>query len=265
MIDMTARENRNKGIGSSEEALTEVVDFVITLGVMLLALAVIGIAGYPMLEHMQESGHLQNIEQSFSVLKPNMNKVVYGKAPSQSVELKMYGGRVAITGDSYIIVSMQAWNESSSSIETVSVENNLRMIENEYEETSIAYENTGAWVKYPQGNAVAISKPDISYNQNTLLIPIVPITGTEGISGSGLIRVISESGQLSLERFENVSQVNITMKSDYYTGWESFLNESIGMQITDVDTTNNTFTASRTYNPNIEVLISISPITATLE
>lgn len=262
---MTGRDNRYKDLRSSEEALTEILDFTITLGIMLLALGVIGVAGYPMLENMQERGHLENIEQSFSVLKPNMNKVVYGKAPSQSVELKMFGGQIAVTGDSYIIVSMKTWNESSSSLETVSVENSLRMIENKFEDTSISYENTGAWAKYTQGNAISISKPDLSYDQNILFVPIVSITGTEGISGSGLIRVISESGQLSVERIENVSQVNITMRSDYYTGWERFLNESIGMQITDVDAANYTIVASRNYDPGIDVVISVAPITATLE
>ena len=262
---MTGRKNRHSNINSSEEGLTEVLDFVITLGVMLLALAIIGVAGYPMLEHMQERGHIENVEQSFSVLKPNMNKVVYGKAPSQSVELKMHGGTIRVTGDSSINVSVQAWNESLSSMETISVIRSLRSIENEFEDTSIAYENTGAWVKYPQGKAIAISEPDLSYNQNTLLIPMVPIAGSDGISGSGLVRVIFESSQLSVERIENVSHVTITMKSEYYTGWERILNRSMGMQITDVDAVNNTFIASRNYNPNIDVVIPIAPITATLE
>ena len=262
---MTERENWIKELWNSETGLTEVLDFTITLGVMLLAVTIIGVAGYPMLEHMQEMKHLENIEQSFSVLNPNMNKVVYGKAPSQSIELKMYGGKVAVTGDSYIIISMQACNGSSSSVETVSVESSLRIIENEFEDTTIAYENTGSWVKYPRGNAVAISKPAFIHKQNTLLIPVVPITGSKGISGSGLVRVIAESGQISVERIENVSQVNITMQSDYYTGWQNFLSGSMDMQIVDANATSNTVIASRNYNPGIDVVVSVSPITATIE
>ncbi|MBN2109793.1 MAG: hypothetical protein JW705_01715 [Methanosarcinaceae archaeon] len=262
---MTGREKEQNDLISSEAALTEVVDFVITLGIMLLALGVIGVAGYPMLEHMKEMGHLENIEQSFSVLKPNMNKVVYGKAPSQSVELKMHGGAVSVTGTSYMNVSMQMWNQSASSMEVVSVERQLRMIENKYEESSICYENTGAWAKYPQGSAIAIAKPDIVYDGNTLMIPMVTISGSKTISGSGLIRVISDGGQLSASRYENVSRVNITMMSDYYDGWERYLNQSMGMQIVDVDATNSTISASRSFSPNIDVMISISPMSVTVE
>lgn len=262
---MASKENKPKNLNLSEEGLTEVLDFTITLGIMLLALGVIGVAGYPMLEHMQEMGHLENIEQSFSVLKPNMNKVVYGKAPSQSVELKMHGGFVAVTGTSYMNVSIQTWNESTSSLEVIPVERQLRMIENEFKETSIGYENTGAWAKYPQGSAIAISEPDFAYDGNKLLIPMVTIAGSSGISGSGLIRVISDGGQLSVARIENVSQVNITMASEYYDGWEKFLNESMGMQIVDVDESNNTIVASRSYNPNIDVIITISPMSVTVE
>ncbi|WP_406655729.1 hypothetical protein V7O62_08030 [Methanolobus sp. ZRKC2] len=262
---MTSKEDKHKDLNLSEEGLTEVLDFTITLGVMLLAVGMIGVAGYPMLENMQERGHLENIEQSFSVLKPNMNKVVYGKAPSQSVELKMHGGMVSVTGTSYMNVSVQTWNESTSSIEVLSVERQLRMVENKFEDTSIGYENTGAWAKYPQGSSIAISKPDFAYSENTFLIPMVTIAGSKGISGSGLIRVISDGGQLSVARLENVSHVNITMASDYYDGWEKFLNESMEMQIVDVDTANNTFVASRDYNPNIDVVITISPMSVTVE
>ncbi len=262
---MTGRKNRSKDFSSSEEALTEVVDFTITLGIMLLALGVIGVVGYPMLEHMQDTGHLENIEQSFSVLKPNMNKVVYGKAPSQSVELKMHGGVVAVTGHSYMNISMQTWNESTSSAEVVAVERQLRMIENEFADTSIAYENTGAWAKYPQGSAVAISKPDFAYDRNTLLIPMVTISGSSGISGSGLIRVISDGGQLSVSRYENVSHVNITIMSDYYDGWAKYLNESMEMQILDMNAANTTVTAGRSFSPSIDVITSISPMSVKVE
>ncbi|MDW7731130.1 MAG: hypothetical protein SCH66_01730 [Methanolobus sp.] len=262
---MIGKKGKIKKFTSSEEALTEVVDFTITLGIMLLALGVIGVYGYPMLEHMKDAGHLENIEQSFSVLKPNMNKVVYGKAPSQSVELKMHGGSVAVTGTSYMNITMRAWNESSSSEEEVSIERQLRMIQNDFVDTSIAYENTGAWAKYPRGSAIAISKPDFAYDGNTLVIPVVTISGSKSMSGSSLIRIIADGGQLSISRYENVSNVNITIMSEYYNGWERYLSDSIGMQILDVDANNNTFTAGRSFSPNIDVITTMSPMSVTIE
>ncbi|MBP1910092.1 DUF7289 family protein [Methanolobus bombayensis] len=256
---------KEKSLFQTEDAVSEVVDFSITLGVMLLAIAVIALAGYPMVQHMKETGHMENIRQSFSVLTPNVNKIVFGKAPSQSVELKMYGGTTYVTGSSYMNISMEHWNESSSFLETTSYERQLRMIENQYEDTSVAYENTGAWVKYPQGKALMISKPAFAYDNHSLVIPMATITGSKGTSGSGLIRVIADGGQLAVETYTNVSKVEITMSSEYYEAWEKYFDDSLEMTVTDVNTTTNTIHAEKNYNPNIDVFITVSPMSVTVE
>ncbi|WP_340820202.1 hypothetical protein [Methanolobus sp. WCC4] len=259
------RRTGNRDIFTSEDALTEVVDFVITLGIMLLAISVIGLAGYPLIEHMKESGHIENIKQSFSVLAPNMNKIASGKAPSQSVELKMYGGGVYITGDSYMNITMDKWNDTTAATETVSYEKQLRMIQNEYKDTTIAYENTGTWARYPPGRSVMITKPIITYDNSSMVIPMVTITGVDGVSGSGLIRVISEGGQLAVERFENVSRVEMTISSEYYEAWERYLSDSIGMQQTNINTTTQTVSMEKNYSQNIDVLVTVSPMSISIE
>jgi len=262
---MDSRKKAGKNIFASDDAVSEVLGFSITLGVMVLSLAVIGVAGYPMLENMQERGHLLNIEQSFSVLQPNINKVAFGKAPSQSVELKMYGSSISVTGTSYMNLSMQVWNSTSSSYNTPSLERQMRTIENQYGENTVAYENTGTWVRYPQGSSIAISKPDFAYHDNVLLIPMVTISGTKSISGSGLTRVVSQGGQISVSVYENVSRVDMTIKSDYHEGWERYLNETLGMDIKYTDPANSTIYASRDYNPGIDVLVTVSPMSVTIE
>lgn len=266
MSETDMRQTRDqKNIIISEEGLTEVVDFTITMGIMVLAIAVIGLAGYPLITHMKDMGHLENIEQSFSVLQPNMNKVVYGKAPSQSVELKMYGGMLAVTGTSSISVNMSVWNETIAANDEIEIQRQLRMIENDFKDTYICYENTGIWTKYPQGKAIAISKPDLAFDDKTLVIPMVTISGSSSMSGSGLVRVVSDGGQLSVKRMQNVSNVNITIVSDYYEGWEKYLDNDLRMQITNIDAANNTVFATRSYNPNIDVLISTAPMSVTVE
>ncbi|MDN5308840.1 MAG: hypothetical protein PWP14_234 [Methanolobus sp.] len=262
---MDSRRRTGKGIVASEDALSEVLGFSLTLGIMVLALGVIGVAGYPMLEHMQERGHLLNIEQSFSVLQPNINKVAYGKAPSQSVELKMYGSQVSVSGTSRMNVSMQIWNSINSSYDYPTIERQMRTIENQYGQNYVAYENTGTWARYPQGRSVSISEPDFAYNDNLLLIPMVTISGSKSISGSGLTRVVSQGGQISVSMHENVSMVDMTITSDYYEGWGSYLNETLGMEITSVDPQNNTISGRRQYDPAIDVLLTISPMSVTIE
>jgi hypothetical protein len=252
----------------SEDAVSEVVDFSIILGIMLLAVAVIGVAGFPLVAQMQESGHAENIRQSFTVLTANINKIAFGAAPSQSVELKLYGGLVSVTGDSVINVTVQAWNTSISSVESHTFTRQMRMILNEYEDRSICYENTGAWVKYPIGDALMVSRPKFVLHDDVLTIPAVMISGSTGISGVGLVRVTSDGGAASVYSYYNVSQVDITIKSKYYKAWERYLKDTddLGMQSISVDDTNTTVHLQKVYSPdNIDVHVIYSPMSVTVD
>lgn len=252
----------------SEDAVSEVVDFSIILGIMLLAVAVIGVAGFPLVDHMQESGHAENIRQSFTVLTANINKIVFGSAPSQSVELKLYGGLVSVTGDSSIIVTVQAWNASNSSVESYTFERQLRMIQNEYKDRSICYENTGAWAQYPLGDALMVSRPKFVLHDGVLTIPAVMISGSTGISGVGLVRLTSNGGMSSVYSYYNVSQVDITIKSKYYKAWERYFKDTddMAMQTVSVDATNTTVHMSKDdYPNNIDVHVLYSPMSVTVD
>lgn len=255
---------KRTGLKNSESAVSEVVDFIIILSVMLLAVSVIAVYGFPLIEHMQERGHTENLKQGFTVVTANLNKIVFGKAPSQSVELKMYGGSLAVTGSSTINVTSYVWNPSIPGIEQHIFERQMRMIETDYEETSICYENTGTWAKYPTGNSVMVSKPQFSFNGDTLIVPVSMIAGSDSIGGSGLVSIISNGGERWTYSYQNVSRVDITIISKHYQGWGSYLEDTMGMT-TSFDDANSTVHAQRLYSDNIDVHVIYSPMTVIIE
>jgi hypothetical protein len=250
----------------SEDAVSEMVDFSIILSIMLLATGIIVVAGVPLLENTQNMQHTENIRQGFEVLALNLNKVVQGNAPSQSVEMKMYGGSLSVAGDNnYISVYLQVWNSSANDFEMQpAVRSSIKNIENSFQDTTISYENTGVWAKYNNGQAVMVSEPRFTYANNVLVIPIAKIDGTTSISGSGLVRVTADSGRKTVEAYENVSQVNITVTSEYFEAWGRYLNESLQMPIVMVDTNNKTINLSKDYLTNIDVYVASSPMTVTI-
>ena len=261
-----ALKNTLNGLKAAEEAVSEVVDFSITMGIMLAAIAIIGTAGFPLVEHMQEAQHTENIKQSFTVLTSNINKVAFGSSPSQSVEIKLHESTAAVSGTSSIIVEMKVWNSSTHVVDTKSFDRQLRVIENRYKERSIGYENTGAWAKYDREKVVMISKPNFAVAEDSLMIPVVMLSGSSSVSGTGLVRVVCDGGLPSVHRYENVSMVNITIGSEYYDGWGRFLNETMGMQVTGYDVFNGTVSASKQYLPdNIDVVIVSSPMRVTIQ
>lgn len=244
----------------TDDAVSELVDFSIILGIMLLAIAIITVAGVPLIKSAQESQHSENLVQSYQVLAPNLNKVVKGSSPSQSIELKMYGGSVSVTSASYMEVNLQTWNSSNSSYETETYGKHMGTIESTHKDTFVSYENTGIWAKYDTGITVMRLEPFFSYSDGVLLIPCSSLSGNTFLSGSGLISITAEGGRRTIERYQNVSQVNITISSDYYEGWRNYLSTEMEMSIVEYDATNSTFTASKTYAQNIDVYIVEAPM-----
>jgi hypothetical protein len=257
-----------KKLFNSENAVSEVIDVVFILGIMFFAISLIGTSGYPFLQNMQENGHTENIKQSYIVLSENMNKVVFGNAPSQSVELKMYGGGIWVTGDSVINVTVQTWNSSllPPAIESQTFSHQTREIQNEYEGTLISYENTGVWAKYENGGTVMVKEPEFVFSDNTLFIPSSTISGVGGHAGEGLVRAVADGGESSVYKYTNVSAVDITIMSQYYDGWEKYLDDTFGMKIISRDENNNTIQVRKDdYLENIDVYILYSPLSVRIE
>jgi hypothetical protein len=99
-----------------------------------------------------------------------------------------------------------------------------------------------------------------------MIIPVAAVMGSNGISGKGLIRVIADREDSSLFFYENVSSVDITVKSDYYAGWENYLNETMGMQVINKDETNTTVHLRKDdFSENINVYIIHSPMKVRVE
>ncbi|WP_244603684.1 hypothetical protein [Methanococcoides sp. AM1] len=255
-----------KNIIESENAVSEVVDVVLILGIMLIAITVITVAGFPALQNIQESGHQENIRQSFIVLGENVNKVVFDNAPSQSVELKMYGGGIWISSDSYMNMTLETWNSSISAKENqTAIDGQMRSLQNEYEGTTVSYENTGVWAKYQTGDAVIVRDPQFIFNDNLLVVPFAPIRGTDGIAGEGLIRVIAtEDGIPAVYTYQNVSAVDIKINSVYYTAWEDYLRDNLEMQV-EINDTESSVHAYKEYTENIDVYVLKSSIDISIE
>jgi hypothetical protein len=214
---------------SSEDAVSEVVDFVTLLGILVISIGLIGVAGYPIVKNVQEANYIENTKQSFIVLAENVNKVVMGQAPSQSVELKMYGGTLNVNA-----------SVNDSSTITITTGQNILLvddqpmgsIESTVGDTVIAYEGTGVWERYPNGNTLLVSKPlitNLSNVSNVLVIPVVTIIGASSIGGTGMgwVNVCEPQGcaPSSVNITRNVSNINVTINSSYSDGWYNYFSK----------------------------------------
>ncbi len=218
---------------SSEDAVSEVVGFVTILGILVISIGVIGLAGYPLVMKAQETNYIENTKQSFIVLAENMNKVVLGQSPSQSVELKLYGGTLSVKGSSTINITANSTNKTTGNINRIVLVSDkaMRSIESTIGNTTIAYEGTGVWAKYPNGNTLLVSKPLITNRSNVLVIPVVYVSGTSSVGGSGMSRITAD-GVPGVTFYNNVSDITVIITGDYILGWKDYFDKIMNWQYT---------------------------------
>jgi len=234
---------------SSEDAVSEVVDFVTIIGILVISIGIIGVAGYPIVKNAQEKNYIENTRQSFIVLAENLNKVVVGQAPSQTVELKLYGGSLSVTGNSTITINA---TNSTGNITTL-VDQQMRNIESTIGETTIAYEGTGVWAKYPNGNTLVVNKPLITNQSNVLVIPVVKMSGTSATGGSGMSHV-AVKGVPTVTYYGNVSNITVIITGDYTDGWKRYFEKIMSWSIQISGGSSSTLTA-RLNTTNVDVYI----------
>ncbi len=201
----------------SQGAVAEVLDFITLAGILIVSLSLIGLAGYPILRSAQETRYLENTRLSFIVLADNINKIALGQALSQSVELKMYGGPLSVTGNSSIKINAT----NSSNKEIILYDQSMRSIENHIGDSVVAYEGTGVWIKYPNGVVLNAYKPLIADQNSTLIIPVISIAGVSSTAGNSMSRVRAE-GYTFVTFYNNVSNIKVTINSSYIDGWKNY-------------------------------------------
>lgn len=202
---------------NSEGAVAEVLDFVTIMGILILSFSMIALAGYPILRSAQETRYIENTAQSFVVMADNLNKIALGQSPSQSVELKIYGGTLSTSMNSTIKIN--ATNSTGQIIPLI--ESDLGSIENTVGDNVVAYQGTGVWVKYKNGATFNSYRPLITNRNNILVIPVVIISGSSSVGGTGVSRIRAQ-GTPSVTSFTNVSNITITITGNYVSGWKDF-------------------------------------------
>ena len=242
----------------SENAVSEILGYITVIGIMLVAISVIVVSGYPAIEKIQDTGHQENIRQSFVVMSSSFDKLFEGSAPSKSVEMKLYDSEVAIRGSSYINITSNT-NEGPKHYE-----GQLRMVEINYKDNSLAYENTGVWEKDGYGNTQMVSSPNFVLTDDAIIIPVMLFTGVQSISGQSVIRIVAESGSRSVIVHQDVSSVSIKLISEYYRGWARYFKEEMGMTVL-IDSENESVDAYIDDLDDIDVYILYIPNRLSIE
>lgn len=239
----------------SDDGVAEVIDFVTTIGILMISFSVIALGGYPVLKSAQETRYIENTRLTFVILAENVNKIALGQAPSKSIELKMYGGQLSTTGDSTIEINATIFNSTSlKGYDNLTFSKDMRSIENTVGTTVVAYEDTGVWIKYTDTVVLNPYKPIIINQSGSIIIPVVTVIGNSSVSGTGMSRIRAE-GEPVTTVWNNASNITVKINGDYAQGWKDYFNNTNEMDWFMVDSSITTMTARLNFTRNIDVYI----------
>jgi len=217
----------------SENAASEVVGYLIILGLTLTGISLITLVGVPSIYKMQEMVSVRNVEQAFTILDSRASQVSLGESRMQRSDINLGGGSMIVKPNSseksFVLIELKSGSNVTKSI-PIEMGKTVYMLG----EREIAYEGGGVWSKYPAGS-VMLSPPEFHFNGVTLTLPIVNISGNSSIGGKGSaslkIEKVNNDGNttkiypnstLTNPIPDNVTKVNITIYSKYYDAWADY-------------------------------------------
>ncbi|WP_425494396.1 DUF7289 family protein [Natronoglomus mannanivorans] len=216
---------------------TAVLGIVLLIGVVAISSLGILLVASETTDQIQEQSERERVEGAFVELSTVMASSSTNDDISQTMDLAAgQQGAVAKKDTGWISVVANESELINESIGTIEYEGD--------DGTRIAYQAGGVWRE--TGNQTQmVSAPPIHYDPTTetFSFPIVTVGGEQTL-GSGDVAI----GHNRTQTFRNASvvedsSVTITVKSEYYRGWEGYFARQAGAPvIQDVDHDNQTVT-----------------------
>lgn len=227
----------------SREAVSEVVGYILLLGVIVSAVGLISVLAFPIIEDAKEDAYLKNVEQGFTVLDSKISLVALGKSPTQLIQMYSTKGDITVYNQStsHITVSFSKLNNSYEIYNQ-----SLGTVQYQLGENKIAYEGGGVFRKYPgKGDPVTITPPEFHYNGETLTLPIIKVDGNQSIGGSGIINLYLVSNNTPHVLYPDPdfnsnytnpltvgNTISVVINSDYYMAWANYIEERTEAEVT---------------------------------
>jgi hypothetical protein len=227
---------------TDNKAVSEVIGFVLVLGIVFASIGIVYFNAIPALEVTENQEHTKNAERVFSVLQYNINDIAEKEVPERSTEMRMKGGTLT-TVDGVTTINVTIEN-GSSGVEYNTSDGDLggpigtNRISYETPAAKVAYENGAVFRTSDDGETAGmISEPNWRIeDEGPIIISQVAILGASTVSGDGVSGITSEAfrklGNFTQEDPSN--EIEIRMDSTYAGAWERYFVRQDGIDSSDV-------------------------------
>ncbi|MFV9631128.1 MAG: hypothetical protein ACNYWM_08700 [Methanosarcinales archaeon] len=236
-----------KALIDTDNAVSDIVGFMLVLSIMIVSLAAISLFAQPILNETKDEIYFSNMEQSFTLLHSDTNDIASGRSTIKTRDLNIANAHMSFDPDST--------NISISFNGSHPILYNAGSIEYDIKDRKICLENGALLSSYGTGSIV-ISEPLIYTDGQTTVINLVQLDGPAfSVGGEGIVRIIQQNNFTESFIYKDSKNVTITINSQYAGGWAHYL-EKQGFNIESITSDNVTASINRTlriYGTSIQI------------
>jgi len=236
-----------KALIDTDNAVSDIVGFMLVLSIMIVSLAAISLFAQPILNETKDEIYFSNMEQSFTLLHSDTNDIASGRSTIKTRDLNIANAHMSFDPDST--------NISISFNGNHSILYNAGSVEYDIKDRKVCLENGALLSSYGTGSIV-ISEPLIYTDGQTTVINLVQLDGPAfSVGGEGIVRIIQQNNFTESFIYKDSKNVTITINSQYAGGWAHYL-EKQGFNIESITSDNVTASINRTlriYGTSIKI------------
>ncbi|KAF5426583.1 hypothetical protein C5S42_07190 [Candidatus Methanomarinus sp.] len=236
-----------KALIDTDNAVSDIVGFMLVLSIMIVSLAAISLFAQPILNETKDEIYFSNMEQSFTLLHSDTNDIASGRSTIKTRDLNIANAHMSFDPDS---TNISIIFDGSPNISY-----NAGSIEYDIKDRKVCLENGALLSSYGTGSIV-ISEPLIYTDGQTTVINLVQLDGPAfSVGGEGIVRIIQQNNFTESFIYKDSKNVTITINSQYAGGWAHYL-EKQGFNIESITSDNVTASINRTlriYGTRIKI------------
>lgn len=216
--------------GDDDRGQSELLGFVLIFGVVTLAIALVGLAGFTGLDSAQDYQRTTNAEQAFTALTGNIDDVVHAGAPSRSTEVRVADGRLSL--EDAETITIEAGGENTT-VETQPI------VYDSGSDTTITYYN-GALIRQDAGSAVMFGEPNFVISENESILPVVATNLADGGPVGGTTSVDVQTTDAGTEIFAqdgSVEEVTLNISTAHSGVWEQYFEQYRDGPVSNIEET----------------------------
>ena len=227
--DHTAGERQGSGQRDGR-AVSDLVGYVLMVGIILVGVGLTATVGVDHLESAQLSQNERGIERAMEVLEGNLDEIQTARAAVRTTTMSLDSGQFVVAAGSTpstITVNVSGVGDSPTTYD-------MGAIRYDFDGGVVAYEGGGVFLRTRRGNAIPRAQPTITCTADRAVVSFVTIQGpAAGRSYSGATakvvarenrsRLLFPTNRSGTGSLATSTGVNVTIDSDYESGWEAFM------------------------------------------